>query len=179
MLAESDFTIFAERSRWPQARSLVFIAEAADLLADTIWSSDDEDLEPVRARIDTSRDVECRQGILWTMVNLFSHLLIEGQLSAYARPVDGAGTFELKYHAWDRDDATRAVATGRISLADQHGAERDHWIFLDEGELDILLLIHSPAGADPTNVVANLRLRHDRMAELLLCNLRALVNATA
>lgn len=174
---DHEFPIFADRTIWPTSRDKVFIAEAVDILSDAIWGTDDLDLRTLRNEIDAADSAPDRRGVLWTMVKLFTTLLTDGSLSTFARPVGGTGTVIVRVHAWDGDAAQKAVARGVLEVREADGAAREHWLFLDRVEFELLLMVYSPAGGDPMDLSDNLRRRHDRMVAIVLENLSAIAKS--
>ena len=57
------------------------------------------------------------------------------------------------------------------------GVVREHWVFLDRIEFELLVLSHSPAGGPPDDVIENLKRRHDRLAEIVMGNLAAIARS--
>lgn len=170
---ELEWTVFRHRDRWPSVPALVFIAEAVDRLSDAIWANEDVDLERVRARIDPDPSDQWRVGILWSMVNLFEPLLTTGTLTVHVSPISDGGTRPLRGHVWTRDLVAHAVSEGKIPVCGPDGSA-EHWLFLDGAEFDLLMLLHSSAGAAPAEQYRNLQARHDAMAEVILENLSAI-----
>lgn len=169
-----DWSIYAYKSRWPDAAERVFLPDAVDQLADTLWGSDDADLDPVRASIDTvGRDDE-EVGVLWTMVNLFSRLFVDGAMTTFAQPVSGGDCRPMRSHSWTKDAALRAVSEGALDIHSSRGEPERNWIFLDRVEFDLLMTIYAPAGGPPDDVLGNLQRRHDRLSEIILGNLPAI-----
>ena len=166
-----DWPIYAKSDRWPESAERVFLPEAVDVLGDVLWGNDDADLENVRTALMANERPDDEQGVLPDLARFMCRLFVDGALTTYARPVDGEGVRPLRSNQWERHDAANAVATGSLRLADAAGVERDHWIFLDRDEFELLLLINAPAGADPTNRYRNMELRHGRMVDLLMANI--------
>ncbi|RYG88775.1 hypothetical protein EON77_00195 [bacterium] len=171
-----EWSIYAKRAKWPAAAGLVFLPAAIDRLSDLIWASEDIDLDPVRAAIDTDPSQQWRVGILWTMVNLLEPLLTEGALTVHVNAVSHPSTRPLRGHLWSRDSVALAAAEGVVRLALDDGTP-GHWVFLDEAEFGLLQMVYGPAGGDPTHERANLRLRHDAMAAIVLENMPAIAGS--
>lgn len=143
-------------------------------LADALWGSEDADLDPVRASIDTLGRPDEEIGVLWTMINLFSRLFVDGAMTTFAQPVVGGDCRPMRSHAWTKGTAVRAVSEGALELSGSDGRPVRHWIFLDRVEFELLMIVHAPAGGPPEDVLGNLRRRHDRLAEIVLGNLPAI-----
>jgi len=174
-LPDVAWSIYSRPEAWPEISNRVFLPNAVRRLASELWGSDDIDLEPIRNAIDTVAEGSAeRNGMLWTMANLFAPLIIEGSLTVYCMPVAGGRMHVLRGHAWSPSKALSAVSEGVITLGSAAGAEPDHWVFLDPVEFDLLLELHSPAGAPPGNDHENLRRRHDRLAGIVLANIRTI-----
>ena len=173
----ATWTAFADRSRWPDAPGRVFVPEALEVLSDALYASSDVDLGPRRSAVERFGSGEWERGVLHEVGGFLRRMLVDGSLTAYARPVGGGGTRPVRSHAFDAEAALDAVATGRMGLPDHTGAIVDHWVFLDEVEFRLLLMIHSPAGGSPDDMLENLRRRHDRLCEIVLSNLPAIAGA--
>lgn len=163
-----DWSIYARHLRWPEAADRVFLPEAVNQLADALWGSEDADLDPVRASIDTLGRPDEEIGVLWTMINLFSRLFVDGAMTTFAQPVVGGDCRPMRSHAWTKGTAVRAVSEGALELSGSDGRPVRHWIFLDRVEFELLMIVHAPAGGPPEDVLGNLRRRHDRLAEIVL-----------
>ncbi|MGY4395394.1 hypothetical protein ACVWZA_000555 [Sphingomonas sp. UYAg733] len=171
---EPIWSIYARRADWPELPDRIFLPDAVDQLSDALWGSEDVDLQPHRDAIDTIGEPEERVGVLWTMVNLFTRLLVGNAMTTFAQPSTGGRGEPMAAHRWTAGQVTLAVAEGTVALGDHDGTPHDHWVFLDRVEFDLLMEIHSPAGAPPHDLVANLLRRHDRLAGIVLDNLAAI-----
>lgn len=170
-LLDRDFSIFARREQWPEAKGLIFISDAIQQASDAIWGSDDADLEPLRERIEAYDDT----GVLGTMVKLFQPLLVNASLTAHVRIIGAStGSAPLRQHAWDNDEAVEAISSGIIAIVGNDGVRRDHWVFLDRVEFDLLLHVCTPVGHGSTEIYRNLVDRHDRLMDIVLTNLSAI-----
>lgn len=172
-----EWSLYSRRETWPKARDLAFLPDVVARLSDAIWSSDDVDLANVRARIDTDPADQWRVGVLWTMVNLLTPLIVDGSLTVHVALSGSTGIRPLGGHHWTEDEVARSVAEGVLALPRAETGTTDNWVFLDELEAELLLLVYSPVSGESTDQLENLRRRHHALADVISENIAAIAGS--
>lgn len=168
-----DWSAYGEPDRWPASPGRVsFLRLNADL-TEAILDISADDIAAAEGSGECRRGDDPRGAAVGTGEFLVG-LARDGCLTTFARRVGGERSQQLSPLDWDVDDLGSVIRTGALHLREEEERVAHH-VFVDAAEANLLLELYEDEHAD--DIELRLRLRHDRLFEIILDQLPSIARA--